>query len=162
MSVIWSRKGFTRFYLRHAFKNAVVVVETLWRYLPAFQRSANSAARVGIVFAVAEFATAQIVTEFDKTARDLLRLQMPQAELTYARRVDDIATVGEVIQASGGGRVLTQSRRIGHVIDQNFGVVRVEQGIKQARFADAGLPGEDTDAASQRGFQLGKPLLGMT
>jgi len=55
LSVIRIRKVFTRFYLRHAFQNTVIVFETGFRDFSFLNRFPDSAARIGIVFAIAIF-----------------------------------------------------------------------------------------------------------
>jgi hypothetical protein len=85
LSVVCIRKVFTRFYLRHAFQDAVIIFKPGFGYGPFFYSLTDSAAWIGIMLAVAVFAMAQVVMKFDKAMRDLFRLQMPQSELTYAR-----------------------------------------------------------------------------
>ena len=72
------------------------------------------------MLAVAVFAVAQVVMEFDKTMCDLFRLQMPQPELTYARGVDNVATVREMIQARGSGGVLSKAGVVGDIVGQDL------------------------------------------
>ncbi len=50
------QKSFLRvFYLRHAFQNTVIVFETGFRDFSFLNRFPDSAARIGIVFAIAIF-----------------------------------------------------------------------------------------------------------
>ena len=145
MSVVCIRKVFTRFYLRHAFQNAVVVFKSAFGDFPFLHRFANGAARVSVVLAVAVFAMAQIVMKFDKAMRDLFRFQMPQPELTYARGVDNVAAVREVIQARGRGGVLSKAGVVRDIIGQDL-FLQAEEIIEQAGFTYALLTGKNADA----------------
>lgn len=136
MSVIAFRKAFTRFYLRHGFQNTVIVVKTALRNLAFANRFANGAARVSIVLAVAVFTLAEVIVKFDKTIEDLFRFKMPEAKLAHAGRVNHVAAVREVIEAGGGGGVLAKSGIIGDIVGQDL-ILQAEQGVKQARLADA-------------------------
>ena len=73
--------------------------------------------------------------EFDKAVGDLFRVEMPQAELAYARRVNHIAAVREVVQARGRGGVLPQSGDIRNVIGEDLVIMQAQQRVQQAGFA---------------------------
>ena len=97
------------------------------------------------MLAVAVFAMAQVVMKFDKAMRDLFRLQMPQSELTYARGVDNVAAVREVIQARGRGSVLSKTGVVGDIVGQDL-FLQAEKIIEQAGFTYARLTGKNADA----------------
>ena len=71
------REIFTRFYLRHALQDTVVVIKTGPVDFALFDRFANGTAGIAAVFTIAEFAIAKECAEFDKSAGNLLRLKMP-------------------------------------------------------------------------------------
>ena len=89
--------------------------------------------------------------EFDKSVKDLFRLEVPETKLTHARGVNHIATVREVIETWGSGGVLAQARDVRHIVGQDL-LLKAEQVVKQARFTYAGLPRKDADAVGQRIF----------
>src|SRR5471030_1892934 len=102
-------KVFTCFYVRHAFENTVIVIETLFGNIPTVYGVTNGAARIAAMFAVAEFTVANEGAEFDKALRDLLRGQVPQTEFTYSRGVNDVAAMLEVVETGRRGGVLAQT-----------------------------------------------------
>ena len=123
----------------------MIIFKPGFGYGPFFYSLTDSAAWIGIMLAVAVFAMAQVVMKFDKAMRDLFRLQMPQSELTYARGVDNVAAVREVIQARGRGSVLSKTGVVGDIVGQDL-FLQAEKIIEQAGFTYARLTGKNADA----------------
>ncbi len=63
----------------------MVIFETGFRYFTVLHRFADGAARIVVMFTVAVFASAYIVMEFDKSVKDLFRLEMPETKFTHTR-----------------------------------------------------------------------------
>lgn len=77
---------------------------------------------------------------------------MPQAELTDAGRVDQVAAAGKMEQSRGGGGMGALAGHRGEVADT--GVDTWQQGIHQRRLAHPGLPDEDAHVTVQRAAQF--------
>src|SRR5690554_1662033 len=83
------------------------------RNLAAGDRIKQSAARFMQVLTVAETAMAEEGAELDETVQQIVLADMGQAELTNTGRIDQIATVGEVKQAGGGGGMRAFAGQLG-------------------------------------------------
>ncbi|MPN21953.1 hypothetical protein SDC9_169335 [bioreactor metagenome] len=136
----------------------MIIFETGFRNFPVLYGGTNGAAWVSVVLTVTIFAQPQIVMKFDKAMGDLFRLQVPQAEFTHARGIDDVAAMWEVVEAGRGGSVLSQTGVVRDIIGQN-GFLQTEQCVEQAGFANARLTGKDADAPGQRFFQRFQTIL---
>lgn len=75
----------------------MVVIETFAGDSATFHCTTNRAAGIGIMPAVAEFAGAQIIPEFDETAGNEFRRKMPQAEFTYPRGINQMSAMAEMV-----------------------------------------------------------------
>jgi len=73
--------------------------------LPGLGRCQQRTARLLSMTAVAESATAGKGPEFDETIEYLPSVQLRQAELPNARRIDKITTVRQMIEPRGSGCV---------------------------------------------------------
>ncbi len=111
----------------------MIIFKPSFGYGPFFYSLTDSAAWIGIMLAVAVFAVAQVVMEFDKALRDLFRLQMPQPELTNARGVDHVTAMREMIQTRGRGGMLSKAGVVGDIVGQDL-FLQPEKVIKQLDF----------------------------
>src|SRR5690606_9932554 len=69
------------------------------------QRLQPCAAGFAVVLAVAEAAAPEQVMEFDEAGLHIMAINVTQAELADAGRVDQLAAAGKVKQPGGGGGV---------------------------------------------------------
>lgn len=70
---------------------------------PVLQGLEQGATWFTVVLAVAEAAMPEQVAELDETGLDVVSRHVPQAELTDAGRVDQVAAAGKMEQSRGGG-----------------------------------------------------------
>ena len=117
-----------------------------------FQGLEQSAARLAVVFAVAEAAGADQVVELDEARFHIAAADVAQAKFTNTRGVDQLTAAREVEQPRGGGGVGTlagQFRQRAHAC-----VDFRQQAVDQRRFAHARLADKHTDAPVQLLLQL--------
>ena len=100
-------------------------------------RRQNSAAWLGVMVAVIEFAVAQMRAEFGESAFQHPLGQMMQAKFLEAGRINNDAVGIEMIRAHKGGGVLAGIQRGGNLTGGDFGI-RNEQ-INERRFSHARL-----------------------
>ena len=72
-------------------------------------RLTNDTTRIVEVFTIPEFAAALIIAKFLETPGDSVDVQMPQTKISDARRIDEFAATGKVIQTGYCGGMLTQA-----------------------------------------------------
>ena len=103
------------------------------------------------MLAVAEAAVADQLAELDEAIFHIVTADVAQAKFADTRRVDQVATVGEVVQPRRGGGVRALARPFRQVADTGASVG--QQAVDQRRLAHARLADEHADMAIQRLLQ---------
>ncbi len=137
---------------RQARNNRPIAVHPLLLHAAVFQGLEQGAARLAIVFAIAEAAGADQVVEFDKASFHVAAADVAEAEFTDARGVDQLTAAREVEQprrGSGVGALAGQLRQRAHA-----GIDFRQQAIDQRGFAHARLADKDADTSVQLLLQL--------
>src|SRR3982750_2923046 len=83
------------------------------RYAAAVRSGSDCAPRLAQMLTVIELALTQIRFEFDKATREILRFDMDEPEFLQARRIDDMAVGGEMVEAGVRRRLTAGAKGCG-------------------------------------------------